>query len=867
MADIAELEFRVSAAKALTEQQKLQAALRRTGQVASGAAAQGTKGMAGFGMATTATAAKVGLLNKQLTFQLGILGRMVGLFLGFTAIRGVVGTIAEFEKTLSGVEAVTGSSREEMERLTASARELGKTTVFSASQAAQGMEALGLAGFKTQEILDAIPGTLALAAAGSLDLESASRITANTLRAFNMEASEAGRVADVLAVGATNANQTVQDLGDGMKFVAPVFKQLGFSVEQAAASLSILANSGLAGGESGTTLRMVMRSMLKVAPEAERVLDKYGLTVQEINPAVVGLSESLERLAEVQISATDAASIFQARAMAGGAIMTTQIDDLKEMLKLTNDAAGAAERMAKVKLDNLAGDWRLLVSAAQELTLALGDNGGVQGGLRSLTQNMTEFIRGANDGFNTMKLFVVTTWNSIANIIDSVLTGVFYLLGQLVGIVATTGLAIKGIFQVNFVGIRGLWNETIQFMVRRLLDFAKVAGKVASVLPDALGGSAIEEGIDSMITKLETKLVPGTKGPIDEVASLIGSIGDEMEEVIGGTGAFGDTMAENLFGRMIERAQAEKNAVEQLAAGMSTSLKEIAEEAAPKPTDPMKEEPRDLVDRLGTADMTARMIQDKIFSIRASLNDEAWIRDATVDDFKSKIEEMEELLNSLDRKFQGSSVNMVDAFTIGYQQMLDSWGTTSQRMAVVGQTLASSIDQNITDGLMGIIDGTMSVGEAFQQMAKQIISDLIRVMIQQLIVRSIMTAFGGMGGGGGVGGLTAGAVQHSGGMIGQGGTPMRAVGSQTFSGAKRYQMGGVAGDEVPVIAHRGEGIFTEEQMSALGEAVRGGQSRKVEVVNVTDPRMVDERLAQNPDAILNVINKNRTAVRQTLGIT
>lgn len=207
------------------------------------------------------------------------------------------------------------------------------------------------------------------------------------------------------------------------------------------------------------------------------------------------------------------------------------------------------------------------------------------------------------------------------------------------------------------------------------------------------------------------------------------------------------------------------------------------------------------------------------------------------------------------RKMEFNLMKPLESFTTGWHQAVQSFGSTSQRVAAVGAGLANSLDQNITDGLMGIIDGTKSVKQAFSEMASAIVQDLIRVMVQQLIVRSALSAFGGGGA----------AVGHSGGVVG-GPMPTREVDPSAFVGASRYQSGGFAGDEVPVVAHRGEVILSEDDTAS---ALAGGRDKspRIDIVNLTDPRMVSDFLNANPSAIINVVTKNRSQFKAALGVT
>lgn len=196
---------------------------------------------------------------------------------------------------------------------------------------------------------------------------------------------------------------------------------------------------------------------------------------------------------------------------------------------------------------------------------------------------------------------------------------------------------------------------------------------------------------------------------------------------------------------------------------------------------------------------------------------------------------------------------------VDFASMTESWGTFEQRVGEGGAALADSLDQNFSDAFTSMIMGTKSVGDAFSQMATSIVSDLVRIMVQQMVVRSVMQVAGGLGG------VTeAGAVAnirsnyHVGGEVGFGATRARRF----------HDGGGVMGDEMPVIARRGEVIFTPEQMGALGKVIaqnQGKSQQKVEVVNVMDPSLFTDNLYRNKDAILNIIGRESKTVRRMIG--
>ena len=191
------------------------------------------------GAAMTATG---GTLTKSVTLPVVGLG---------TAIMKVGN---DFEAQMSRVEAIAGATGEEMEKLNDLALQLGSDTAFSASEAAEGMENLASAGFTVNEIMEAMPGLLDLAASSGADLATATEIAASAVRGFGLEASDTTHVADVFAEAAARTNAQTEDMGEAMKYIAPVAKAMGQSLEETAAAVGILSDAGIKGSQAGTSL-------------------------------------------------------------------------------------------------------------------------------------------------------------------------------------------------------------------------------------------------------------------------------------------------------------------------------------------------------------------------------------------------------------------------------------------------------------------------------------------------------------------------------------------------------------------------------------------------------------------------------------
>jgi TP901 family phage tail tape measure protein len=343
--------------------------------------------------------------TKRMTAMITTMGRVRGVaslmfagFLGVGGIGAVIRTLTQFTGALSKVEALLGDRGVggAMAALEGRARQLGATTVFTATQAAEGMQFLTLAGFDALEVFHAIGPALQLAQAGALGLGQAADIVSNIMAGFGVEASKTVEVVDALAFVASRTNTNIQQLGEAMKFVAPVAGAIGISVEETAAALGILGNAGLQASLAGTSLRRVFSGLLNPSKEATQVLGSMNLVAQDLVDKIGkpgGLNEVIHILAKRGLGAAEAFTLFGQRGAPGILSLIRQKDKLGDMNIAMADIAGTAETMAQVMTDNLGGDARLAISALQEGILQLGEAGLTQW-LRETTQGFGGFIRG-----------------------------------------------------------------------------------------------------------------------------------------------------------------------------------------------------------------------------------------------------------------------------------------------------------------------------------------------------------------------------------------------------------------------------------------------------------------------------------------
>ncbi len=283
-------------------------------------------------------------------------------------------TAVDFDDSMRKVMAVSGATGEEFEKLRMLARELGSTTAFSASDAAEGMQYLAMAGFNVGEILDATGDMLNLASAGAIDLGTAADIASNVLTGFGLKASEAGRVADVLAKAASTSNTDIQQLGEAMSYAAPLAAAMGMSMEEAASLIGKMSDAGIQGSRAGTALAGAMTRLSSPTEGMSSVLAKYNLTLADVDPSTRSFTDIIESLSSAGLSTADAMTLFGQRAGPGMlALMSTGTDAIREQTLALENAEGAAKEMADTMQGGPGGAARELKFAMEELMIVIGD--------------------------------------------------------------------------------------------------------------------------------------------------------------------------------------------------------------------------------------------------------------------------------------------------------------------------------------------------------------------------------------------------------------------------------------------------------------------------------------------------------------
>ena len=308
--------------------------------------------------------------QKFMPVTLGVVG------LGTAAVK----TAADFDTAMSKVAAVSGATGSELDALREKAREMGSKTKFSASEAAEAMNYMAMAGWKTSDMLEGIEGVINLAAASGEDLATTSDIVTDALTAFGLSASDSGHFADILAAASSNANTNVSMMGETFKYCAPIAGALGFSAEDTAEAIGLMANAGIKGSQAGTALRTIMNNLSGDVTVCGSAIGEVTIATTNADGSMRDLSDILADCRTAFFGLTEsekaqaAESLVGKNAMSGFlALMNAGEADINNLSSAIDNCDGCAAGMAETMNDNLAGQLTILKSQLQELAISFGE--------------------------------------------------------------------------------------------------------------------------------------------------------------------------------------------------------------------------------------------------------------------------------------------------------------------------------------------------------------------------------------------------------------------------------------------------------------------------------------------------------------
>lgn len=332
-----------------------------------------------------------GLLSKNVTLPI------VGV--GAAAVK----TATDFEAGMSEVKAISGATGSEFDALRDKAIEMGAKTKFSASDSADAFKYMAMAGWDASQMMDGIAGIMDLAAASGEDLATTSDIVTDALTAFGLQASDSAHFADVLAQASSKSNTNVGLMGETFKYVAPVAGALGYSIEDTAVAIGLMANSGIKGSQAGTALRSTITKLAKPVGEAKDAVEELGISITNADGTMKPLSQTMVELREKFAGFTEEQKAQYAAMLAGQegmsgllAIVNASDEDFQKLTDEINNANGAAEDMASVMMDNTAGAVEQLKGALESAGILIGEK------LTPYIRQLAEWITGLVEKFNSL---------------------------------------------------------------------------------------------------------------------------------------------------------------------------------------------------------------------------------------------------------------------------------------------------------------------------------------------------------------------------------------------------------------------------------------------------------------------------------
>lgn len=367
--------------------------------------------------------------------------------------KSTIGAGTDFESTMSSVAAISSATGDDLAMLTEKAKEMGAKTKFSATESANAMEYMAMAGWKAEDMVSGIEGIMNLAAASGADLARTSDIVTDALTAFGQSASDSGRFADVMAAAAANANTNVDLMGETFKYVGAVAGAMGYSIEDVAVATGLMANNGVKGTQAGTALRSIITRLAKPTKESKEAMKALGLSITDsegnmksFGDIMSDMRKGMQDMTEDQ-KAAYAAMLGGQEAMSGLlAIANASEEDFNKLTDAINNCSGSAEEMAKIKLDNLKGDITILKSGLEGLGITIFSK--FADPFRSATKMVTDAVSKINERLsesNGIETFLENAGKYVSVFMDTAKKVGSYL-GEAVSAIRSSFAEINGEF-------------------------------------------------------------------------------------------------------------------------------------------------------------------------------------------------------------------------------------------------------------------------------------------------------------------------------------------------------------------------------------------------------------------------------------
>lgn len=447
---------------------------------------------------------------------------------GIASFAGILGggmmlsTFNNFETSMNKLGAVSLATSEQMQQFRGMAKKLGETTQFSASQAAQGMVFLKMAGLSANEVLEAIPGTLQLAAAGGMDLASAADIATNVLAQMKLPISELTRVNDVLATVQSSANTSIFEAAEAMKNTGTSATAMGLSIEQTTAMIGAMANAGLKGGQAGTLFRNMLKNMVAPTDKARGLLRKYNIDMSKfVTPAgkIKDLTGFITEMSSKNVTAGDSFKILGERGVrAFQALEARGVTEINSLTAALSKSEGNAQKMADIMMKGLPGALKILKSVWEATIIALFESG-----LVDLVLGIAKGISGLLQKIASANPFILK------------MAGIMGLLAVAIGPVLMT----LGFMAMSVSALMGLWTSLAGIITFTISPVIAIGAAIAFLVGLLIRAFTTNSRLRESFVKLLSALSP-LIAPLKMIWDMLGG----MESVTGGLVYLFDLLAD-----------------------------------------------------------------------------------------------------------------------------------------------------------------------------------------------------------------------------------------------------------------------------------------------------------------------------------
>lgn len=448
---------------------------------------------------------------------------------------------ASFEAEMSKVSAISGSTGNDLKALTDKAKEMGKKTKFSATESAEAFEYMAMAGWKTDDMLNGIEGIMNLAAASGEDLATTSDIVTDALTAFGLSASDSAEFSDVLAAASSNANTNVSMMGDTFKYVAPVAGALGYSVQDTAIAVGLMANSGIKASQAGTSLRAILSRLAKPTDQVQAAMDELGVSLTDSNGNMKSMRQVMEDMRNgfsgltKDQQANYAATIGGQEAMSGLlAIVNASEEDFNKLTTAIDGSEGSCKNMANTMQKNLSGQFTMLKSQIEGINIQIFEK------MEPALLQVVQAVNGMISAFNAAK-----DAGGVGKGIEAAIKALDGMVSA--GAISDVFSTIADKLQLVYDKLKSLKDsgvpiEKIAAAAAAMGPALVVAGKASSVLG---GGFQSVSGIIGSLSGV----FGGAKSEISGLADWFGKFGGLLKNAKGSLLAAGGAF-QTLFGKM-----------------------------------------------------------------------------------------------------------------------------------------------------------------------------------------------------------------------------------------------------------------------------------------------------------------------------